>query len=169
MDEKQPICFAWNGAVSSRDTAWAMSQENVISSGEHRGVQRRDMRGLAELSHEDLEFVSVLAVDAGGATSRVGDMDELHRGNERDWEEWQVEDFQVFDGREDRVVACSGLLARASTAAPRSSTRSAWRTGYEKGSCGECGPTSTPPSPRSCRVAGVGDVAGERGVRAEGV
>jgi len=93
-----------------------MSQENVEIV--LRGIDafnRRDMRGLAELSHEDLEFVSVLtAVDAGGATylSRVGDMDELLRGMNETWEEWHVEDFQVFDGREDGVAAVFRIVGK---------------------------------------------------------
>ena len=47
-----------------------MSRENVeIVQRAIDAFNRRDIRALAELSHEDLEFVSVLtAVDAGGAS-----------------------------------------------------------------------------------------------------
>ena len=134
-----------------------MSQENVeIVLWAIVAFNRRDMRGLAELSHEDLEFVSVLtAVDAGGATYRGSETWTTYfAAMNETWEEWQAEDFQLFDGGA-RIAshACSAWSARASTAAPRSSARSAWRTGSEMGSCGGCGPTSTlakPSKPPGC-------------------
>jgi ketosteroid isomerase-like protein len=92
-----------------------MSQENVKIV--LRGIDafnRRDMRGLAELSHEDLEFVSVLtAVDAGGATYRGSETwTSYFAAMNETWEEWQVEDFQVFDGREDGVAAVFRIVGK---------------------------------------------------------
>jgi ketosteroid isomerase-like protein len=84
-----------------------MSQENVdLVWRLVEAFNGRDMGGLAELSHEDLEFVSVLtAVDAGGATYRGPETwTSYFAAMDETWEEWQVEDFRVFDGGEDRVA-----------------------------------------------------------------
>jgi ketosteroid isomerase-like protein len=84
-----------------------MSQENVdLVWRLVEAFNGRDMEGLAEASHEDLEFVSVLtAVDTGGATYRGSETwTSYFAAMDETWEEWQVEDFRVFDGGEDRVV-----------------------------------------------------------------
>jgi ketosteroid isomerase-like protein len=92
-----------------------VSQENVeLVRRSFEAFNRRDLRALAELSDEDLEFVSVLsAVDAGGATYRgseawasyITDMD-------RTWEDWRAEDFRVFDADDDRVGAVLRLVGK---------------------------------------------------------
>ena len=92
-----------------------MSQENLeIVQRAADAFNRRDMSSLAELSHEDLEFVSVLtAVDAGGASyygsetwaSYFAAMNET-------WEDWHVEDFRLFDAGEDRVVGVFRLVGK---------------------------------------------------------
>ena|SRR5215208_1009922 len=92
-----------------------MSQENVeIVLPIVDAFNRRDMTGLAELSHEDLEFVSVLtAVDAGGATYRGSDTwTSYFAAMNETWEEWEVEDFRVFDGREDRVAGVFRIVGK---------------------------------------------------------
>jgi ketosteroid isomerase-like protein len=83
-----------------------MSQENVdLVWGLVEAFNGRDMGRLAELSHEDLEFVSVLAVAAGGATYRGSETwTSYFAAMDETWEEWQVEDSRVFDGGEDRVA-----------------------------------------------------------------
>ncbi len=71
---------------------------------------RRDFHALAEMSHEDLEFESVLAAVDGESTYRGREtwpnyfarMDEA-------WENWQVEDFRPIDAGDDRVVAVYSL------------------------------------------------------------
>jgi ketosteroid isomerase-like protein len=90
-----------------------VSQENVEVV--HRAVEafnRHDHRALANLSHEDLEFLSVLtAVDAGAATYRgpeawasyFADMDQT-------WEDWRVTDFEVVDAGDDRVASVIRLV-----------------------------------------------------------
>ena len=87
-----------------------MSHENVeLVRSAIEAFNRRDLKALAELAHEDFEFVSVLtAVDAAGATyqgsaawtSYFEDMDQA-------WKDWRAEDPQLFDGGGDRVA---GLL-----------------------------------------------------------
>jgi ketosteroid isomerase-like protein len=105
-----------------------MSQENVEIF--HRAIDafnRRDMRALAELSHEDLEFVSVLtAVDAGGASYHGSEAWASYFAvmNET-WEDWhtepasgiagtgvQSEDFRVFDAGADRVACVFRLVGK---------------------------------------------------------
>jgi ketosteroid isomerase-like protein len=83
-----------------------MSQENVdLVWRLVEAFNGRDMGGLAELSHEGLEFVSVLAVDTGGATYRGSETwTSYFAAMDETWERWQVEDFRVFDGGQDRVV-----------------------------------------------------------------
>ncbi len=83
-----------------------MSQEDVdLVLRSVEAFNARDMGGLAELSHDDLEFVSVLAVDAGGATYRGSETwTSYFAAMDETWEEWQAEGFRVFDGGEDRVA-----------------------------------------------------------------
>src|SRR6478672_4381469 len=99
-----------------------MSQENVeIVRRAREAFNRRDLRALAEMSHEDLEFESVLtAVDAGGSTYRgsktwasyFARMDEA-------WKDWQVEDFRPIDAGEDRVVAMFRLTGTGKSSGAR--------------------------------------------------
>ena len=92
-----------------------MSQENVdLVRRLVEAFNRRDMRGLAELSHDDLEFVSVLtAVDAGGATYRGSETwTSYFAAMNETWDEWQVEDFQVFDGREYGVAGVFRIVGK---------------------------------------------------------
>ena len=98
-----------------RDTAWAMSQENVEIV--HRlgdAFNRRDIRGLADNSHDDLELVSVMAaVDAEDTSFRGPEtwyryfavMDQA-------WDDWQVVDVEVFDAGDDAVAATFRLVGK---------------------------------------------------------
>jgi len=96
-----------------RDTARAMSQENVeLVEALIDAFNRRDLKTLADLSHEDFEFVSVLAgVDADGATFRgssawasyIAAMDET-------WTEWRAVDFRIFDAGDDRLACLFRLV-----------------------------------------------------------
>ena len=72
------------------------------------------MRALAELSHEDLEFVSVLtAVDAGGASYHgSGAWASYFAAMNETWEDWHAEDFRFFDAGEDRVVCVFRLVGK---------------------------------------------------------
>jgi ketosteroid isomerase-like protein len=95
------------GTTGSAILPRAMSHENVeLVRRAIEAFNRRDLAALAEVAHDDFEFVSVLtAVDAEGGTYRGSvawttyfkDMDEA-------WKEWRVEDPQVLDGGEDRVA-----------------------------------------------------------------
>jgi uncharacterized protein len=86
-----------------------MSRENVdVVRRAYEAFNHPDrVRALAELSDDDLEFVSVLtAVEAGGATYRGPEgwatyfarMDEI-------WDDWHAKDLEVFDAGDDRVAA----------------------------------------------------------------
>jgi ketosteroid isomerase-like protein len=85
-----------------------MSQENVeLVRRAVEAFNRRDVAALADYSHEELEFVSVLAAVDGEAAEFRGRetwvnyfavMDET-------WDGWQVADLQVWDAGDDRVAA----------------------------------------------------------------
>jgi ketosteroid isomerase-like protein len=92
-----------------------MSKENVeIVKRAADAFNRRDMRALAEASHEDLEFVSVLtAVDAGGASYHgSGAWASYFEAMNETWEDWRAEDFRFFDAGEDRVVGEFRLVGK---------------------------------------------------------
>jgi ketosteroid isomerase-like protein len=92
-----------------------VSQENVeLVRRAFEAFNRRDLRALAELSDEDLEFVSVLsAVDAGGATYRgSAALASYFRDMDQTWEDWRAEDFRVFDADDDRVAAVLRLVGK---------------------------------------------------------
>jgi ketosteroid isomerase-like protein len=88
-----------------------MSQENVkVVEAALAAFNRRDVQALANASHEDIEFVSVLAeLDAGTATFRgrqgwVRDFEVM----EKAWAGWSIENIRIFDATEDKVVTvCS--------------------------------------------------------------
>ena len=85
-----------------------MSQENVeLVRRVYEAFTRRDVAALADYSHEDLEWVSVLAaVDGEAAVFRGREtwvnyfavMDET-------WDGWQVAELQLRDAGDDRVAA----------------------------------------------------------------
>ena len=73
---------------------------------------RRDLETLAQLVHDDFEFVSVLAaVDAEGATYRGRNAwTSYFKAMDETWNDWHAEDPQLFDGGENRV-ACVFRIA----------------------------------------------------------
>lgn len=85
-----------------------MSQEDVrLVRRAVEAFNRRDLEAMAAYSHDDLEFVSVMAaVDAEAARFRGRDtwvsyfafMDEI-------WDGWRMEDIQVWDAGDNRVAA----------------------------------------------------------------
>ena len=92
-----------------------MSRENVeIVRAAYDAFNRRDLIALADLSHEDLEFVTVLtAVEAGGATYRGSETWASYFDSMNEtWEEWRVEDFRVFDAGGDRVAAVFRIVGK---------------------------------------------------------
>ena len=126
-----PLTSAWIVAAvtrypTRRDTGRAMSQENVeVVLWAIVAFNRRDMRGLAEFSHEDLEFVSVLPEDARGATYRGSEAwTRYFAAMDETWEEWQAEDFRLFDGGEDRVAGLFRLVGTARPGTPPPLNRS---------------------------------------------
>jgi ketosteroid isomerase-like protein len=99
-----------------------MSQENVeLVLRAREAFNRRDLRALAELTHDDFEFVSVLtAVDAGGGTYRGPDAWGSYFARMDDsWADWQVEDFRVFDAGDDRVAALFRLVGTGKSSGAR--------------------------------------------------
>jgi len=92
-----------------------MSQENVeIVLRAVEAFNREDLQLLAEFCAEDFVFVSVLtAVEAGGATYRGPESWESYFVDMHEtWEEWQVENFRVFDGGEDQVVGVLSIVGK---------------------------------------------------------
>jgi ketosteroid isomerase-like protein len=90
-----------------------MSQETVeIVHKAGDAFNRHDLDALAALSHEDLEFVSALtAVEAEGATYRGLDAwTEYFAVMDEAWEDWRVEDLEVFDAGDDRAAAVFRLV-----------------------------------------------------------
>jgi ketosteroid isomerase-like protein len=92
-----------------------MSQENVeLARTSIDLFNHRDLSALAELSQEDFEFVSVLtAVDAGGATYRGSQAwTSYFAAMDETWEEWRVEDSEVFDAGDDGVAAVFRIVGK---------------------------------------------------------
>ena len=90
-----------------------MSQENVeFVRMAILAFNRRDLRALAEISHEDLEWTSVMAaVDSGGATFRGSQTwPSYFSAMDQTWEDWRIEDPKIFDAGGDRVVAVLRLV-----------------------------------------------------------
>jgi ketosteroid isomerase-like protein len=127
-----------------------MSQENVeIVLEAIQAFNRRDLRTLAELADEDLEFVSVLAaVDAEGGTYRGPDLWASYFDRMGDtWEDWQIEDFRAFDAGDDRVAAVYRLVGtgKSSGAHVERAVGIVYRLRHRK--VGECGPIWIPMKP----------------------
>jgi ketosteroid isomerase-like protein len=125
-----------------------MSQENVDLV--HRAIDafnRRDLEELAELAHEDLELTSVLtAVDASGATYRGPDTwTRYFEAMNQTWEEWRVEDSQVFDAGGDRVACLFRVAGKGKHSGARVTREvgAAYQSG--RGRCGGCAPTPSRP------------------------
>ena len=92
-----------------------MSQGNVeIVQRAIDAFNRRDFGVLAELSHEELEFVSVLtAVDAAGSTYRgTNAWENYFAVMDQTWDEWRVENIELFDGGDDRVACVFQLVGK---------------------------------------------------------
>ena len=90
-----------------------MSRANVeVALRAREAFNRRDFDALESYSHEDLEFVSALtAVDAEGAAYRgLKTWESYFEVMDQSWKDWQVEDFEVFDAGEDRVVSTFRLV-----------------------------------------------------------
>jgi ketosteroid isomerase-like protein len=90
-----------------------MSRENVelvAKAGE--AFNQHDVEGLINLSHEELEFVSVLsAVETGEATYRGKQLWERYfEVMDQIWADWQVEDLEILDAGDDRVAAIFRLV-----------------------------------------------------------
>jgi uncharacterized protein len=116
-----------------------MSQENVeIVRRLFEAFNRHDLQALAELSHQDVEFISVVTVEAEAATFRGPDTwASYFAAMDQTWADWRAEDFQVLDAGDDRVVCVfritgsgkqSGVpVERAVGVAYRIRQRKVWR------------------------------------------
>jgi ketosteroid isomerase-like protein len=99
-----------------------MSQENVeLVQRAQEAFNRRDFETLAKLTHDELEFVSVLtAVDAGGGTYRGMEAWESYFARMDDsWEDWHIEDFRAFDAGDNRVAAVFRLVGTGKSSGAR--------------------------------------------------
>jgi ketosteroid isomerase-like protein len=99
-----------------------MSRENVeIVYRASDAFNRRDLQALAEMTHEDLEFSSVLtAVDAGGSTYRGSQTWATYFARMDDaWGDWRAADFRAFDAGDDRVAAVFRLVGTGKSSGAR--------------------------------------------------
>ena len=90
-----------------------MSRENVeVVHKAREAFNREDLRALADMADDDLEFISVFsALDSGAATYRGPESwADYFAAMHETWTEWQVEDFRVFDAGEDRVASLFRLV-----------------------------------------------------------
>jgi len=92
-----------------------MSQENVRVVREAiEAFDRRDLKAVADASHDDFEFVSVFrAVDRDDATYRGRNALETYNAvMEETWEEWRLDDREYFEGEDDGVACVMTLVGR---------------------------------------------------------
>jgi ketosteroid isomerase-like protein len=91
-----------------------MSQENVE-------VVRRwlaawtagDAETMAALCHDDVEFVALMAEAFGEEAYRGKDVWQSYFNRLREtWEEWRIEDLEILEGKNERLVAVLRLVAR---------------------------------------------------------
>ncbi len=90
-----------------------MSEENVeIVKRGGEAFNEHDVQGLVDVSHEELEFVSVLsAVETAETTYRGKRLWERYFDvMDQIWAHWQVEDLEIFDAGDDRVAATFRLV-----------------------------------------------------------
>jgi len=90
-----------------------MSQENIeVVRRARAAFNREDVRELADLSDDDLEFVSVFtALDSGGAIYRGPESwADYFAAMHETWAEWQVEDFRTLDAGDDRAASLFRLV-----------------------------------------------------------
>ena len=90
-----------------------MSLENVEFVRQAiEAFNRRDLRALAEISHEDLEWTSALAaVDTGGATYHGSQSwPSYFSAMDQTWEAWRIEEPRIVDAGGDRVAAVFRLV-----------------------------------------------------------
>ena len=99
--------------LGRRDTERAMSQENVeLVRQAIEAFNRRDVVELAEISHDDLEWTSVMAaVDSGGATFHGSQSwPSYFSAMDQTWEDWRIEEPKIFDAGGHRVAAVLRLV-----------------------------------------------------------
>jgi ketosteroid isomerase-like protein len=99
-----------------------MSQEDVeVVHRARDAFNRRDLQALAEMTHEDLEFSSVLtAVDAGGSSYRGAQTWANYFARMDDaWGDWQVMDFRTFDAGDNGVAAVFRLVGTGKSSGAR--------------------------------------------------
>lgn len=88
-----------------------MSQENVeIIRSAIAAFRREDFRRLADVCDEDFEFVSVMTALEETSYRGRNTWENYYNDMHETWEQWQVEDLQVFDGGDDRVAAVIRLV-----------------------------------------------------------
>src|SRR5687767_13704446 len=100
-----------------------MSRENVelVYKAAEAFNSADPVNALADLPHDDLEVVSVLtAVDADAATYRGPQSWATYFARMAEiWEDWRVEDVEVFDAGSDRVAAIFRLGGTGKTSGAR--------------------------------------------------
>ena len=99
-----------------------MSQENVeVVYRARDAFNLRDLQALADMTHEDFQFTSVLtAVDAGESTYRGSTSWATYFARMDDaWGDWQVEDFRAFDAGDDWVAAVFRLVGTGKSSGAR--------------------------------------------------
>jgi uncharacterized protein len=99
-----------------------MPQDNLeLVRKAQEAFNRRDLGTLAKLTHDELEFVSVLtAVDAGGGSHHGKEAWESYFARMDDsWEDWHIEDFRAFDAGDNRVASVFRLVGTGKSSGAR--------------------------------------------------
>ena len=91
-----------------------MSRENVeVVRSAIEAFNRKDLRTLATLSHQDMELVSVLSEVDAEATYRGPESWATYFARMEDvWEHWRVEDLRIRDADAGRVAALYRLVGK---------------------------------------------------------
>jgi ketosteroid isomerase-like protein len=87
-----------------------MSQENVELFDRYAlAFNRRALADIADLTHADFEFVSILSAVDEVTYSGTDAWTEYFAAMDQTWEEWNTDDFRVLDAGDDQIAVICRL------------------------------------------------------------